>query len=510
VRSSHTPSRLRAIALKAAALATLGAVAGSGIASGQSFPVMPGDPPAPPGPDPHSPRPNVVVIVLDDIPPLDGRLWKKLPNIERYFVRQGQRFTNAHSESPVCTPGRASLLTGLHEHHHGAVHTDATATFRPEMTVATALQAEGYHTIMVGKYLNLFDRIADKTPPGWDEIHAFRGAYYDYTMYSNGVGHWHGTAPKDYSTDVIARTVRKTLHDAPRNEPLFMWIAPYSVHKPWTVAPRHAGSKRCNGIARWKPPNYMEKSVADKPAYVGQRRIVERKGYDLARTCRGMLSVDEMIGHLVSGLKKSGRLDNTMLVLTSDNGMAFGSQRFLNDKKAPYGTQIPLMIRWPRVLGLVPKAVDERVQNIDLAPTICDIAGCTLGPYPTGQARPDGVSLLKLMTMERKTLLRKYVIGSYLDQDHRVPTYWSITTTGSSPLASKVCRSKKSGGCRWMYTAYATGEVELYDLSGGTCYEWKLRKGGDPCMLKNKAGKRKYALIQRTLRETLARKVPGL
>lgn len=508
--SSHVPSRLRSVALKATALAALGAVTLGGLASGSSFPDFPGDPPAPPGNDPRSPRPDIVVIVLDDIPPLDGRLWKKLPNIERTFVQQGQHFTDAHSETPACTPGRASLLTGLHAHHHGAVRTDGTSTFQPGMTVATALQDSGYHTVMLGKYLNLFDRLPDKTPPGWDEIHGFRGAYYDYTMWSNGVPRYHGSRKADYSTDVISRLARQTLDRAPKGQPLFMWLAPYSMHKPWNVAPRHVGAKVCNGIKRWKPPSYMERAVADKPAYVGQRRIVERKGYDLARICRGMLSVDEMVGRLVRQLDRQGRLDNTMLVLTSDNGMAFGAQRFLHDKKAPYGTRIPLMIHWPRVLGTVPKTVGERVQNIDLAPTICDIAGCELGPYPTGQPRPDGISLLKLMTGERDAMWRKSVLGSYLDDGHRVPRYWSITTTGSHPLATKVCQRRKAGACRWMYTAYETGEVELYDLSGGACHEWKRRKAGDPCMLKSRAGDPRYALVQRTLREALERRVPGL
>lgn len=489
-------------------MATLGAVVVSAVAAGQSFPGMPGDPPGPPSADPRAPRPDIVVIVLDDIPPLDGRLWKKLPNIQRLFVRQGLRFTDAHSEMPACTPGRASLLTGLSAHHHGAVTRDAPSEFQPAMTVATALQDEGYHTVMVGKYLNLFDRLEDKTPPGWDEMHAFRGAYYGYDMWSNGEPRWHGDRRRDYSTDVIARIAKRELDEAPRAKPLFMWLAPYSAHKPWTVAPRHRRSKQCNGIARWQPPGYMERDVRDKPAYVGARRIVEKKGYDLSRVCRGMLSADEMIGDIAKKLQKSGRLANTMLVLTSDNGMAFGSQRFLYDKKAPYGTRIPLMVRWPRVLGRVPKAIDERVQNIDLAPTICDIAGCELGPYPTGQPRPDGVSLLQLLTKERRALGRSMVLGSYLDQERRVPRYWSVTTTGASPLASKVCRHKKDRACRWMYTRYETGEVELYDLSGGPCHEWRRKKAGDPCMLENKAGKPRFRSIQRTLREALERKVP--
>ena len=506
VSSERVPRRLRNATLKATALAALGAVTVSGVAIAAGFPTLPGDPPAPPGADPHSPRPDIVAIVLDDVPPLDGRLWNKLPNIRRNFVRQGLQFTQAYGETPTCTPGRAGFLTGQHTHHHGATDTDGSL-FDSSETVATSLQAEGYHTIMAGKYVNLFDRAADKFPDGWDEFHGFGGGYYDYNLYSNGVQRHYGDRPQDYSTDVIARLAKKAIHEAPRNEPLFAWIAPYSAHKPWTVAPRYQGSGRCN-LRKWHPQGYMEKNVTDKPRYVGERRIVSPKGYDLNQICRGLLAVDEMVGDIVAKLNKLGRLDNTMLILTSDNGMSYGSQRFLYDKKAPYGTQVPMFIRWPRVLGTVPKQVGERVQNIDFAPTVCDIAGCALGPYPNGYARPDGVSLLKLMTGEKKKLRRKVVVTSYQDEGHRVPTYWSVTTTGSSPLASQGCANARKGQCRWIYTEYQTGEVELYDLSKGPCYEWKRSRKGDPCMLDNKAGRPRYADIERALRLELRRQTP--
>jgi arylsulfatase A-like enzyme len=214
-----------------------------------------------------------------------------------------------------------------------------------------------------------------------------------------------------------------------------------------------------------------------------------------------------MVGDIVRQLRRQGRLDNTLIILTSDNGMAFGSQRFLHDKKAPYGTQVPLMMRWPRVLGTVPKAINERVQNIDLAPTLCAIAGCTLGPFPNGSLRADGVPLLRLMTGERKRLKRRSVITSYQDVA-RVPRYWSVTTTGASPLAREVCAKRRGQRCRWMYVAYETGETELYDLSGGACYDWQRSKKGDPCMLKNKSGKPRYAAIEAALRQELRRRTP--
>jgi arylsulfatase A-like enzyme len=492
--------------LRATALATLGAVTVGSLAATASFPTLPGDPPKPPGADPHSPQPDIVAIVLDDIPPLDGRLWRRLPNIQRAFLRQGTQFTDAHVETPTCTPGRVGLLTGRHTHEHGAFATDGSG-WDPSTTVATELQAEGYHTIMVGKYLNVFDRFADKWPDGWDEFHGFRGAYYDYNMYSNGLARWHGHRPSDYSTDVIARLTTSALDRAPRDQPLFAWIAPYSMHKPWTVAPRHNRARACNGLKPWKPRGYMERDVSDKPAYVGERRIVQPGGYDLKRSCRGLLSVDEMLGDIIRRLDRQGRLDNTMLILTSDNGMAFGSQRFLHDKKAPYGTQVPLMVRWPRVLGTIPKQVSERVQNIDLAPTLCDIAGCEMGPFPDGAARADGVSWLPLVTGERRRLDRRSVVTSYLD-DARVPRYWSITTTGSSPLAHKGCADRRAGGCRWMYTEYETGETELYDVSNGPCHAWRRRDAGDPCLLKNESGTPEFAAVERALRRELRRRTP--
>jgi N-acetylglucosamine-6-sulfatase len=503
VKSSHTSG-----SLMASALATLGVVTIGGVTAAASFPALPGDPPAPPGVDPRSPRPNIVAFVLDDIPPLDGRLWKQLPNIRRYFVQQGVEFTDAHVETPTCTPGRVGFLTGQHTHRHGAYKTDGSL-FDPRETIATELQSEGYHTIAVGKYVNLFDRVFPKLPPGWDDFHGSGGRYYDYNLFSNGIRRGFGHRPRDYSTDVVRRVTGKTLKRAPRNAPIFAWITPFAMHKPWTVAPRFRDSRRC-GVKPWKPPGYMEQAVGDKPAYVRERRIKSRSGYALRRTCRGLLSVDQMVGQVVRSLRKQDRLDNTMLILTSDNGMAFGSQRILDDKKAPYGTQVPLFIRWPRVLGTEPRHIDERIQNIDLAPTLCDIAGCRLGPFPDGSPRADGVSFLGLLTGTRRALGRRAVLTSYQEEGHRVPPYWSVTTTGASPLARRGCAQRKQSGCRWVYTVYATGERELYDVSNGPCHAWKRSRSGDPCMLRNRAGRKSLAGIQRTLNRELARLRPDV
>jgi Sulfatase len=466
-------------------------------------PELPGDPPAPPGEDPRSPRPDIVVFVLDDIPPLDGRLWERLPNIRRTFVERGVQFADAHGETPTCCPGRAGFLTGLHTHHHGAFRTDGRL-FRPGETIATELQSVGYHTIQVGKYLNLFEAVLPKLPPGWSDFRGYGGGYYDYTIWSNGVPRSFGRRPSDFSTDVISRMSLDAIRGAPRGRPIFAWLTPYAVHGPYTKPPgvRQRGG-RCGRVGRWDPPNYMEKRIGDKPRHIRARRLQMLRGFPLERICRGLLPVDRMVGRVLRQLEQQDRLDNTLLILTSDNGMTYGSHRVLFDKKTPYSTAIPFYVRWPRVIGDEPRVVGERIQNIDLAPTLCDIAGCRLGPYPTGQRRPDGVSFLDLITGDRETLGREEVLSSYLETGGWLPAWWSVSTTSSSPLAQRGCRQRRDNGCRWLYVVHATGERELYDTSNGPCHAWRRRMGGDPCMLQNVAGKKRFRSIETNLNRRL-------
>jgi hypothetical protein len=109
------------------------------------------------------------------------------------------------------------------------------------------------------------------------------------------------------------------------------------------------------------------------------------------------------------------------------------------------------------------------------------------------------------MTGQRSTIDRRAVLTSYQDAERRMPSYWSVTTTAASPLAREGCAQRRSDGCRWMYTEYETGETELYDLSNGPCHTWTKRQKGDPCMLSNRAGARRFAGVESELRRELAR-----
>jgi hypothetical protein len=294
------------------------------------------------------------------------------------------------------------------------------------------------------------------------------------------------------------------LKRAPRNRPIFAWLTPFAVHAPYARPPgvRRRGG-RCERVRRWQPPNYMEKRIGDKPRHIRKRKIKAPRGFPLERICRGLMPVDRMVGRVVRELDRQGRLDNTILILTSDNGMTYGAHRVLFDKKTPYATQIPFYVRWPRILDDEPRVEADRVENIDLAPTLCDIAGCRLGPYPTGQRRPDGISFLDLLTGERDTLGRDAVLSSYIEVGGWLPPWWSVTTTADSPLATRGCKTRRDGGCRWLYVQHATGERELYDISNGPCHAWKRRMSGDPCMLRNLERKKRYRAIEADLSRRL-------
>lgn len=249
----------------------------------------------------------------------------------------------------------------------------------------------------------------------------------------------------------------------------------------------------------------MEADVSDKPEYMRRRPPDGTTGFDLRRVCRTLLAADDLIGRLSDALQATGRLNNTIFILTSDNGMNYGAHRIRDDKKTPYSTQIPFMVSWPARLGEQPRTVADRLINIDVAPTLCAIAGCELGPYPTGQSRPDGRSFARRLLGTGPAPSRGEILHSYRSEIGWVPRWWAVATTADSGFAQRGCASAEQGSCRWYLVRYDTGERELYDLSGGPCWKWRMGDRGDPCMLENRAGDPTLAALQADLTETLRR-----
>lgn len=432
-------------------------------------------------------KPNIVVIMLDDINPLDGRLWKSsiTPNIYQNFIAKGLNFTNYYGETSLCCPGRVGFLTGQHTTNHGVGDLDGTK-FNPKDTVASELQSSGYYTMLVGKYINFFDQIPSSKaiPPGWtkfDALHTGNGKYFNYKLISKNGSSFtektYGQGAADYSTDVEANFAVQRIKEAPADKPIFAYIAPTASHGPWTAAPRHVGDPKCKNVV-WDAPNVYEKDVSDKPAYVQGMGLSSKSAEDLTKFCEPLLAVDEMVGRVKNALVSTGRLQNTIFVLTADNGMSWGEHR-LQVKTTPYSTHLPLYVTWPAGRGITPATTDTTISNIDFAPTFCEVGGCVMGPYPNGQQKADGLSFLSLLKNQDVPWYRTAILESQpikpVNQAAPAdrPAWFAIRTTEQNPLGL------------WHYVEYKDGEKELYDVSHGPCYSWTPNKGGDPCELNN-------------------------
>jgi arylsulfatase A-like enzyme len=433
------------------------------------------------GPSPASPRqeqespPNVVVILTDDEPYLDGRLIEFMPNTKQLFETQGIAFTEFRSQTPRCCPARATLLTGLRSSHHRVVDNDA-ALFDPSESLALALDRIGYHTMLVGKYMNGYGgcqgvNCAPNVPPGWNDFAGFGDpSYYKYDVWVNGVKERYGQKAEHYSTDVIASKADAMIRSAPTGDPLFAVIAPNAPHPPATPAPRYARTRCPSG--KWKPPSWNEADVSDKPAYVQALPLLPEKESATLKPCRTLLAVDDLVGRVRTALLETGRLDNTLLVYTADNGVLRGEHRLLG-KVAPYETRVAFYVSWPS--RYQPGTVAAHIENTDFAPTICELTGCVLHDFPTGQAGPDGMSFLHLLSDHGGSMPRDVIYEELPVAAKGVPAWQALRTTDR----------------RWHYVEYETGEVELYELTV------------DPWELENKAPDPEYVDVVATLRDRL-------
>jgi arylsulfatase A-like enzyme len=320
-----------------------------------------------------------------------------MPEVRDLLVRQGTVFRNAMVPTALCCPSRASMLTGLYAHHTsvygngdvgGSLYGGWTQFHRRGMefrTLATALHARGYRTGLFGKYINNFGNATPDgfTPPGWDEFQTFiyaRGAFFGYTLSD---GSYHGSSPEDYSTDVLAKRAEAFVRSTPTEEPVFVYLAPYAPHKPYTPAPRHVGA-----FPDLPPIEAESLTWPDRPAWQERRSPPPDELPQPVREgqAESLLAVDDAVASMMRTLRETGRDRDTLFVFTSDNGYLWG-EHGLTGKDLPYdgATRVPLVLRWD---GHVPAgATDDRLAlNLDLATTLADAASA---PMTT-----DGLDLL--------------------------------------------------------------------------------------------------------------------
>ncbi|MEP7359967.1 MAG: sulfatase-like hydrolase/transferase [Chloroflexota bacterium] len=435
-------------------------------------------------------KPNIVIFYLDDVSPHDGRLWndpQRTPAIYDTFIAHGIHFTHAFGEDPLCCPARGTVLSGLHTHNNGLDNNDARL-YSPQESVPKELQGAGYSTMWIGKYMN---RNSYLSPAGWaahmdpwdvfDGIYGLNGGdFYNYTLRTKDQGDIVETTY--HSTAMVMDRAVSRFAAAPANKPIFAVLSMYNMHAPNVPMPiTPEQSAMCDNVAPYLTPNYNEADVSDKPAYLRNLPLLPNaSGWPMGGYCREMFGVDTVVKRVTDELSAEGRLDNTLLVFTADNGMSWGAHRRGQQKHTPDSTALPLYMVWPAGWGTTPRDINEYTSNIDLAPTFCELGGCTLGPYSSGQSGPDGLSLVSLVgqgtSLGRDAILEQ---SPQPDPELKVPAWWSIRTTSQSPLGL------------WRFTEYATGERELYD------------EADDPWELNNLASDPGHSAIQTALAQRL-------
>jgi N-acetylglucosamine-6-sulfatase len=366
-----------------------------------------------------SERPDILLILTDD--QRYDTLWA-MPTVRRLQAK-GVTFRNAIATNPLCCPSRASILTGNYSHTTGVMSNRGAhggfEAFNDSYTIATELQASGYRTGLVGKYLNGYHGDG-YTPPGWD-------VWEPYTTFSGE------DLYRQFTTDELADMGVEFL-STHRDQPRFLYWASYAPHMPAIPLARHKGMF---GRYRYPSrPSFNEKDVSDKPGYIRrQRRLSHRKQVWLRqrteRQLETLLGVDEAIARLLKA--QAGR--PTLVIFTSDNGYSFGEHRWTS-KTVPYeeSIRVPLV-----VAGLNLPAgttVDSLVAGIDLAPTIASAAGVDFHAEGTPL---DSVPPGRWLLLEHWAYGRKKGVN-------QVPSYCGVRTpTG-------------------MYVRYRGGFEEAYSL----------------------------------------------
>jgi N-acetylglucosamine-6-sulfatase len=410
-------------------------------------------------------RPNFIIVLVDDLRwdefGLGGHNYIKTPNIDR-IVREGGRFTNAFSTTPLCSPSRASFLTGQYAYKHGIVdNKDRSPLSHQLKTFPQQLNKEGYATAFIGKW----HMGNDNTPrPGFDfwAVLKGQGEANDPEFNKNGKD----TAGKGYVTDLLTDYSLEFINQE-RKKPFLLYLSHKGLHPNihqdatgkvtdigeggFVAADRHQGMYS-NQVFKRRPNAFV--TPRDKPALMRKIANLPDLGKGTAtseQTIREraemLMSIDEGFGKIVAQLEKTGELDNTVIVFTSDHGYWYGEHGLNEERRLAYeeGIRIPLLIRYPTKIKAGTRYSDM-VLNIDLAPTIIEMAG----------GRPDGAIQGKSMVPILENRQQKPFRSSFLIE-YNTDSVWPRTVN----MGYKAIRTD-----RYKYIRYneLEGMDEFYDL----------------------------------------------
>lgn len=496
-------------------------------------------------------RPNIVLIQTDD-QPVDQFFgtWRDLYNRDRQIMpntmsmirNHGVNFANYMTPFPLCAPSRASLLSGQYAQNHGVIRIggprggwDSYRSNRIDReNLPVWLQRAGYRTSHFGKFMNNYggpDEPAESTvPPGWDrwvsdatdnstrEFYGYRQNIdgritprlgdpdYDMLGGKDPLGcPGLGLTVCNYHSDSMSEQAVNEIRSS-GSQPFYVQVdyhTPHGDSRP-PIGPEPAIRHYDTAIKTPtpNPPGYNEADVSDKPWFlrdetprltqseINSLTLENRKGIEALR------SVDDGVKQMIQALKETGKLNNTYVIFTSDNGFFRGEHRINRGKLLPYepALRVPMVIRGP---GIKARSTSrELVANQDIAPTLLKLTGAK------AKSKIDGRPMIRFWKKPKQLSRRPILLSSYQQATRFIP--------GDYPEEPPVLAAKSRGGARisakspnhnyvgirvgpYKYVNYEEGESELYDLSR------------DPAELHNRYGLGRYKSVQAYLEVELSK-----
>ena len=373
-----------------------------------------------PGPDE---RPSFVVVLSDDqrfdalgvVQREQGDRarfpWLATPSLDR-LAAEGVRFRNAFAVSSLCSPSRASILTGLYGHANGIVD-NRTALAPSTVTIASLLRAAGYRTGYVGKW-HMGEQLER---PGfeWSASYIGQGSYFDCSFEVDGAPQptrgWVDDVTTDYAVEFLRRH---------RSEPFLLVVGYKSPHGPYKL---ESVPERARGRHRDVPLEPAPNALALPPYEAPEERGWVSGTDDAVRSYFDLVTaLDDSMGRLLDALDALGLSERTLVIFAGDNGYLLG-EHGMRAKRAAYegSIRIPLLVRWP---GLGDSArglrVDAPVLNVDLAPTLLELAGVE-PPAPL-----HGRSLGGLLEGRGGPWRSAFFYEFFEERNYRVPTQLAL------------------------------------------------------------------------------------